>query len=281
MKFRSILVAGVVVLFSILNFAGCAKLKARDELNKGVRSFKDSRYETAVEHFKAAVDLDPELLNAHLYLAAAYASQYQPGGESPENKKIGQEAIQAYENVLAKDPTNVGSVKGIAGIYFNMRNFEKAKEYYVKTAELEPKNPEPFYSIGNVNWVLCYNKADPLPTERKKVLIEEGLTNLQKAVEIDPNYYNAYFYINLLLRQKAQVIVDELADSSPKLKDQFALAALDPKAVDPLIKRYGGDRYQEYHGYLKQADENFEKAMEIRKQVEAKAETKGIVDPTK
>lgn len=281
MKFGSKSIAGVVALLSILDFSGCSKLKARDELNKGVRSFKDSKFETAVEHFRAAVGLDPELLNAHLYLAAAYASQYQPGGESPENKKIGEEAIKAYESVLTKDPQNVGSVKGIAGIYFNMKNFAKAKEYYQKTAQLEPNSPEPFYSIGNVNWILCYNKQDPLPTDQKKVLIEEGLANLKKAVEIDPNYYNAYFYINLLLRQKAQLVIDETAEKNPKLQDQFAMAALDPKSIDPLLKRHAADRYEEYQGYLKQADENFDKAMEIRKQVEAKAETKGIVDPTK
>jgi tetratricopeptide (TPR) repeat protein len=270
-----------LTLLSLLDFVGCSKLKARDELNKGVRSFRDSKYETAVEHFRTAVDLDPELLNAHLYLAAAYASQYQPGGESPENKKIGEEAIKAYGSVLAKDPSNVDCVKGIAGIYFNMRDFEKAKEYYLKTAQLQPSNPEPFYSIGNVNWVLCYDKQNPLPTEKKKELVEEGLANLNKAIENDPNYYNAYFYINLLLRQKAQVIIDEVSDQNPKLKDQFSLAALDPKSVDPLVKRYAAARYEEYRDYLKQADENFEKAMQVRKQVEAKAETKGIVDPTK
>ena len=123
MKSRSKAMAGMLALLTILSSAGCSKLKARDEMNKGVRSFKDSKYETAVEHFRAAVDLDPELTNAHLYLAAAYASQYQPGGDSPENKRIGEEAIKAYENVLLKDPANVGSVSGIAGIYFNMKNF--------------------------------------------------------------------------------------------------------------------------------------------------------------
>jgi tetratricopeptide (TPR) repeat protein len=234
-----------LTLLSLLDFVGCSKLKARDELNKGVRSFRDSKYETAVEHFRTAVDLDPELLNAHLYLAAAYASQYQPGGESPENKKIGEEAIKAYGSVLAKDPSNVDCVKGIAGIYFNMRDFEKAKEYYLKTAQLQPSNPEPFYSIGNVNWVLCYDKQNPLSTEKKKELVEEGLANLNKAVQNDPNYYNAYFYINLLLRQKAQVIIDEVTDQNPKLKDQFSIAALDPKSVDPLVKRYAAARYEE------------------------------------
>ena len=281
MKVRPEAMAGMLAFLTILSTAGCAKLKARDEMNKGVRSFKESKYETAVEHFKAAVGLDPELTNAHLYLAAAYASQYQPGGDSPENRRIGEEAIKAYENVLVKDPGNVGSVSGIAGIYFNMKNFAKAKEYYKKRTELEPNSPEPFYSIGNVNWILCYNKQDPLPIAQKKVLIDEGLTSLERAVKNDPNYYNAYFYINLLLRQKAQVIVDELAEANPKLKDQFAMAALDPKSMDPLVKKHAGSRYAEYQDYLKKADENFEKAMEIRKQVEAKAETKGVVDPTR
>jgi hypothetical protein len=48
-----------------------------------------------------------------------------------------------------------------------------------------------------------------------------------------------------------------------------------------LVKKNAPGRYDEYEGYLKQADEDFDKAMAIKKQVEAKAETKGIVDPTK
>src|SRR5690349_19574000 len=92
MKFRSKAMTGMLALLTVLGSAGCSKLKARDEMNKGVRSFKESKYETAVEHFKTAVSLDPELTNAHLYLAAAYASQYQPGGDSPENRRIGEEA---------------------------------------------------------------------------------------------------------------------------------------------------------------------------------------------
>ena len=78
-----------MALLSIFAFQGCTKLRARDSLSKGVRAFRDAKYETAVEFFKSAVNLDPDLLNAHLYLATAYASQYVPGGESPENKALG------------------------------------------------------------------------------------------------------------------------------------------------------------------------------------------------
>jgi tetratricopeptide (TPR) repeat protein len=272
---------GVLILLSILVSQGCTKLKARDSLNKGVRAFRDAKYETAVEHFKSAVDLDPELLNAHLYLATAYAAQYVPGGESPENKLLGEEAIKAFETVLEKDPKNLGSVKGIAGIYFQMKELEKAKEFHMKAAELEPTNPDPYYSVGNINWLLCYDKSNPLPPARKAELIEEGLKYLNKAIEIDPNYYNAYFYMNLLYRQKAQVIVDGIVEKNPKLKDQFTMAALDPKSIDPLVKKNAPDQYSDYQLDFKKADELFEKAMTIKKEVESKAESKGNIDPNK
>jgi tetratricopeptide (TPR) repeat protein len=281
MKLRSKWIAGVIALLCMIALAGCTKLRARDELNKGVRSFRDAKYETAVDHFRKAVDLDPDLINAHLYLAAAYASQFVPGGESEENKKLGEEAIRAYETVLQKDPKNVDSVKGIAGLYLNMKQFAKAKEFYLKTAELEPTKPDPFYSVGNVNWILCYDKQNPLPWQKKSELIEEGLTNLNKALALDTDYYYARFYINLLLRQKAQVVIDEFVDKNPKLKDQFAAAALDQKTQDALVKKHIPSQYAEYIGYLKKADENYDQAMAIKKRVEAKAETKGVVDPNK
>ncbi len=58
---------------------GCEKLRARDHLNKGVQAFKTAKYTQAVDHFKEAVQLDPEFATARLYLATAYMSQYIPG----------------------------------------------------------------------------------------------------------------------------------------------------------------------------------------------------------
>ena len=78
------LLAVLLVLFSA---TGCSKLKARDQLNKGVQSYKNAKYEEAIEHFKNAVALDPSLINARLYLATAYAQQYIPGADSPENNR--------------------------------------------------------------------------------------------------------------------------------------------------------------------------------------------------
>ena len=61
-------------LVLIFGASGCNKLKARDLLNKGVNSFKNGQSDAAIEFFKQAKEADPELLNARLYLATAYAS---------------------------------------------------------------------------------------------------------------------------------------------------------------------------------------------------------------
>src|SRR5260370_35422104 len=59
--------------------------QARDVLNKGVQDFKNGQYEEATRDFLRAKQLDPQLMNARLYLATCYASQYIPGAPSKEN----------------------------------------------------------------------------------------------------------------------------------------------------------------------------------------------------
>ena len=100
--------------------SGCAKLRARDLLNKGVQSFKNGQYDTAIEDFKQAKDYDPTLLNARLYLATAYATQYIPGAPSQENLQFGTQAVNEFKEVLQIDPNNLSAIDGIGSILFQM-----------------------------------------------------------------------------------------------------------------------------------------------------------------
>src|SRR4051812_43508555 len=88
------LLAMVALSAALLMSTGCNKLRARDQLNKGVQAYKAARYEQAIEFFKNAVSFDPNLAVAKLYLATAYAQQYVPGVDSPENNKMGEQAIE-------------------------------------------------------------------------------------------------------------------------------------------------------------------------------------------
>lgn len=225
---------GVLLLLASTN--ACNKLKARDNLNKGVRAFSNSQYQQAVEHFKLAVELDPQLMNARLYLATAYQQQYIPGGDSPENKKIGEDAIAAFEDVLKQDTSNVDAISRIGRLYFDMKNFEKAKEYQQRRIQFTPNDPEPYYWIGVIDWAIAYPRAQelrrklnimmpkdparpdvlpPIPDkeraqleEQNKPLVTEGIQALEKAVQLKPNDDAAMAYINLLYRQMAEFEAD-------------------------------------------------------------------------
>src|SRR6202166_2296458 len=143
--------------------SGCNKLKARDLLNKGVANFKNGQYDAAVEDFKQAKDLDPSLLNARLYLATAYASQYIPGAPSEQNKNIGKQAISEFKEILESYPDNLSAIDGVGSILFQMAGtpydpklFEESKTYHQKHIQLKPEDPEPYYWIGVIDWTLAF-----------------------------------------------------------------------------------------------------------------------------
>lgn len=192
-----------------LALTSCAKLQARDNLNKGVRAFRDAHYDSAIEYFKEAINLDPDLTNAELYLATAYAQQFIPGAQSEENQKYADLALQTFENVLKREPNNASAVAGLASIYQNTNQFDKAREYYLRNAQLDPTNPVPYYAVGSVDWIVVFNKNNPPPEEEQSKLIEEGLTYLDKALALNPEYDDAMTYKNLLYREKARLATDE------------------------------------------------------------------------
>lgn len=256
-----------VVLTLAGGLSGCAKLQARDDLNKGVAAFKNGQYDQAVEFFKQAKELDPNLLNARLYLATAYASQYIPGAPSDENVRHGNEAVQEYKGALEKDSNNMSAIDGLASILYQMagqpfdpKKFDESKTYHLKHIELRPNDPQPYYSIGVIDWALAYrgntelradyNKAhinkqvkdtDALPPDVRQdyvtkfgALVDDGIEKLKKAIDLKPDYDDAMTYLNLLYRRKADMVesaserdaftkqADDLLDKVKEIKQKRA-----------------------------------------------------------
>ena len=67
-------IATVLVAITV-SLTGCDRLKARDQLNKGVASFKAGKFEEAITHFQTATNLDPSLPMAKSYLATSACSE--------------------------------------------------------------------------------------------------------------------------------------------------------------------------------------------------------------
>jgi len=231
---------------ALISSLGCDKLRARDQLNKGVKAYKDNHYEQAIDHFQEAVRLDPSLINARMYLATAFVSQYIPGVDSPDNMRTAQQAIDEYQKVIDGKPSReqkVNSAKGIAYLYLNMKKWDDSKKYYRLASDSDPNDPEPYYSIGVIDWTAAYQprmeeraKLGMKPDEhlnaknkeQKKVCdelkeknapaIQEGIDSLNKAIQLRPDYDDAMAYMNLMYRERADVECDDLAARTEDLK---------------------------------------------------------------
>jgi len=246
----------------ILGATGCDKLKSRDQLNQGVATFKAGKYAEAVEHFKQAIALDGSNPNARLYLATAYMSQWIPGADSPDNVRMATQAKDEFMKVLEQDPNNTTAIASLASLAFNEATsltpdkkqamFDEAAMWYHKLIQIDPNNKEAYYTLGVIAWQRWYpalqlaranlrmKPEDPGPLKDKKVkdelrtqysaVIDEGMQNLQKALDIDKEYDDAMAYMNLLVRERAD-LVDSPEDYKKQVEvaDSWVQKALDTK----------------------------------------------------
>lgn len=251
--------AAVVILSS-----GCNKLKARDNLNKGVNAFRSGQYTAAADAFKTAIDLDPDLPSARLYLATAYMTQWVPGSEAPDNVRNMNSALQEFQTSLNSnldDKNKLIAMQSLASIYFQKKDYDKAVDWYKKVIAADPKNKEAYYTLGVIAWsefvpawreaLAAQNmrpedtgplkeaalpkklkKGEPPPPDLKADLkakywqkLTDGIDDEKKALEIDPEYEYAMAYMNLLIRYRGW-----LDDT----KDQFLA---DSKEADGWVQK--------------------------------------------
>jgi tetratricopeptide (TPR) repeat protein len=263
-KPRLILIAGAVAGLALFA-TGCQQLKARDQLNQGVRAFRLAKYAEAVEHFKTATAMDPDLSAARLYLATAYYSQYIPGAESPENLEMAKSAFDEYQKVLEQEPNSELAIASIASLYFHQKKWPEAEEWYGRLIKTNPQNKEGRYTLGVIAWTKSFQKRmdaraklgmkpeDPGPLKDKKIreplaaelvpILNQGIAHLEQALAIDNEYDDAMAYMNLLHRERA-----DLQDSVEAYKkdieaaDNWVQKTMDTKKIkqERLSKTQGG-----------------------------------------
>ena len=237
MKSPAIFLFVVTALLAASAFAQDDKqLKSHDELNQGVQAYKNGRYADAVEHFKEALSLDPSNQNAQLYLATAYCIQWVPGVDSPENAVNHDLAIEQFEAALEKDPKNDLALSMMASMAYNSAMaagkpeqkadaLDEAKKWNKRRIEANPKIAEPYYYLGVISWSEAFTPIMEArleahipvtahgPIENPEIreplqdkyweMIQDGIGNLQRCLEIDPENEDAMTYTDLLFRVRA------------------------------------------------------------------------------
>jgi len=269
------------VLFALISAA--FGQDARDFLNQGVAAFKNAHYREAVEFFQQAVTRDPSSVNGHLYLGTAYMSMWVPGASGPDNASQAALAETEFRRVLELDANNTVALTSIATLSYRQagglpaeeknRKLDEAADLYKRLAAIDPTNKEAPYSMGVIAWAKWY---PALMTARAKVqmkpydpgplpgpvrgelkaqyasMIDEGIANLDRALVLDPNYADAMAYMNLLIRERADLrdtkeeyaadvaVADEWVQKNLNVKKSEAQSGIAPPPPPPPPASGGG-----------------------------------------
>jgi TonB family protein len=233
------LMAAMLVLAAALS--GQDSMGAREALNRGVTAFKSARYAEAVAAFQQAVQLDPSFTSGHLYLATAYMQQYIPGATAPDNQAFADSAMAEFQKVLGMDAGNRVAMKSIASLYLNQKKFDDAQAWYQKITAEDPGDADAYYSLGFIAWSKWYpayaktraslgmrmEAPGPMPDgsvkQQLKIdfqpVIDEGMRSLERTLQINPQYDDAMAYMNLFLRERA-----DLRDTQAEYQQDIAEA---------------------------------------------------------
>jgi tetratricopeptide (TPR) repeat protein len=240
-------VTGWLAIGLLVIATGCGgtidRLKANFAAKQGNDFYKAQDFIRAVQWYRYAVYLNPDLPIAYHNAGLAYMAMYRPGSRHPKDLLYSQAAIDNLKRFLKFDPTNedaknqlltvfltaeryedaavffenevkrqgddpdeVARLAQILGMIHSKKgDFEASLEWYKKRADIEKDNAEALYTIGVLCWEKVYRQGTTLEMDRRKELIDMGLDYLERAAGLRENYFEAASYVNLLYREKAKV----------------------------------------------------------------------------
>ena len=153
------------------------------------------------------IDTDPENPENYFALSRLY-----------EDSGMVSEAEEVLQNVAASNADDPGVHLQIAGFYNRNEQFDETISALRRRAELEPENPEAFYTISTYYWEKAFRDFR-LTEEEQLEHVLLGLAEADHALELNADYMEALTYKNILLRMQAN-----LTDAGSERDDLIAQA---------------------------------------------------------
>jgi tetratricopeptide (TPR) repeat protein len=252
-----VLVAIAFLAVLVVSSSGCGvinRIRAKNQLNEAARSYREGRFAEAEQHSREAAELDPNNKTAPMFIARTIHAQYRPGVQNPENVAKAQQAIEAYQQILARNPQDDEAYKAIAYLYESIKEYDKLKQWISARASSETTEPEKraeaYIVLASKDWD-CSFKITELPTNKTTTLdptnnkatvsykkpkdqrdfdqaqmcVKQGLTEAENAIKFDPNNESAWSYkTNLLLEASKLAEMDGQTEQKANYQKDYEAA---------------------------------------------------------
>ncbi|WP_300566181.1 tetratricopeptide repeat protein [Flavobacterium sp.] len=163
-------------------------------------------------------------------------------GHIYSNKKDYQKAKEFYLKAIELDPNNSFTYNNLGVLYSNSEELEKAEELYLKAIKLDPNSCLVYNNLG----AIYYNKRE----------FKKAEENYLKAIEIDSNYSNPYNGLGNIYKNRKEY---------KKAKDYYIKSIdLNPKNSAPY---YNLSNIQFENKEFEKAKENYLKKIELTNDV--------------
>lgn len=165
------------------------------------------------------IDTDPENPDNYYRLARLY-----------EDSGLYTEAEQVLLDIMGSRTEDPAAYLQLAGFYRRNDQFEPMMNAVQRRAELEPDNPEAYYTIATYYWEEAFRNFS-LSDDQEMEYVLLGIAETDKALELNADYVEALTYKNILLRMQANLTdnvreredliaqADELRDRAQELQD--------------------------------------------------------------
>ena len=236
--------AVTVVAMVLVTASACATIQEKKLQKEANALFTAQKYEEAIAKYQQIVSINPSNWEANYDMALSYLALYHPGSEHPKDKDYAEKGIAAFAKTLTlappsaealekaekyylsfldsageadkaieylvkqleKRPNDLALINQIAALYQKKGDFTKALEYFEKRANMDPTNKEAWYTLGVNCWARSYKGGVAVSQEEREQVVDKGIEALDKALTIDPDYFDALSYINLIYREKAKAL---------------------------------------------------------------------------
>ena len=230
------------------------RIRSKNQLNEAARAYREGRFPEAEQHSRQAAALDPNNKTAPMFIARTIHAQYRPGVQTPENIAKAQEAIKAYQELLAKNPKDDEAYKAIAYLYGAIKEDDKLRQWIASRAANEAAEPEKrseaYVVLASKDWDCSFKiteqpsvkttSVDPAtnratvsykkPKEQKEfdqaqMCVKQGLVEAENAIKFDSNNESAWSYkTNLLLEASKLAEMDGQTEQKAQYQKEYEAA---------------------------------------------------------